>query len=122
VNWATPTTPPWDSLSRWPLYLQADDFLVVHAGLDPRVPSVNLQSPRDLLSIRIPEEWIFPGRGVQARSDRRLRSLGAVGAADPSACDRARHRCVYGGSLTALALPERRLISVPAEKAYQERD
>ena len=26
--------------------------------------------------------------------------------------------CVYGGQLTALLLPERRLVSVPAQRAY----
>lgn len=28
--------------------------------------------------------------------------------------------CVYGGSLSALVLPERRIVSVPARRAYQE--
>jgi bis(5'-nucleosyl)-tetraphosphatase (symmetrical) len=28
--------------------------------------------------------------------------------------------CVYGGTLTALLLPERRIVSVDARRAYQE--
>ncbi len=30
--------------------------------------------------------------------------------------------CVYGGALTALVLPERRLVSVPARRAYRAKD
>lgn len=107
----------------WPLYLEGDGFLVVHAGLDPRVPSVNLQSPRDLMTIRIPEGMHLPWYegytrdplvvfGHWARSEPLIRPH-AIGL-DTG--------CVYGGSLTALILPERRLISVPAEKVYQEKD
>lgn len=28
--------------------------------------------------------------------------------------------CVYGGNLTALLLPEKQFVSVPAKKAYQD--
>jgi hypothetical protein len=30
--------------------------------------------------------------------------------------------CVYGGALTALILPERRLVSVPARRVYQKKE
>ncbi len=107
----------------WPLYIEMGEFLVVHAGLDPRVSTVRLQSPHDLMTIRVPDGMHIPWYeaytgdpvvvfGHWARNEPLIRPK-TIGL-DTS--------CVYGGHLTALILPERRLISVPAEKVYQRKD
>jgi len=112
-----------DWIRSLPLYLQGEGFMVVHAGLDPRVSEVRHQSPRDLLTIRVPDGMHVPWYeayegdplvvfGHWARNEPLIRPK-AIGL-DTS--------CVYGGHLTALILPERRFVSVPAKKAYQSKD
>lgn len=112
-----------DWIRSLPLYLEGEGFLVVHAGLDPRVSQVRQQSPRDLMTIRVPDGMHVPWYeayegdplvvfGHWARNEPLIRPK-AIGL-DTS--------CVYGGHLTALILPERRFVSVPAKKAYQSKD
>jgi diadenosine tetraphosphatase ApaH/serine/threonine PP2A family protein phosphatase len=107
----------------WPLYIEAAGCLVVHAGLDPRISSVRLQSPSDLMTIRVPEGMKIPW--YEAYTSDQLVVFGHWARNEPVIRPNAiglDTGCVYGGSLTALILPERRLISVPAEKAYQSKD
>jgi diadenosine tetraphosphatase ApaH/serine/threonine PP2A family protein phosphatase len=107
----------------WPLYIEAAGCLVVHAGLDPRISSVRLQSPSDLMTIRVPEGMKIPWYEAYTRDQ--LVVFGHWARNEPVIRPNAiglDTGCVYGGSLTALILPERRLISVPAEKAYQSKD
>lgn len=107
----------------WPLYIETAGALVVHAGLDPRVSPVRLQSPRDLMTIRVPDGLEVPW--YEAYTQEQLVVFGHWARNEPLV----RHNvigldtgCVYGGDLTALILPETRLVSVPAEKAYQRKD
>jgi Calcineurin-like phosphoesterase len=110
-------------LRTWPLYLETEDALMVHAGLDPRVSSVRQQSPRDLMNIRIPDGMEDPW--YEAYKEKQLVVFGHWARSEPLVRENViglDTGCVYGGKLTALILPERRLVSVPAEKAYQRKD
>jgi Calcineurin-like phosphoesterase len=112
-----------DFVRTWPLYLEEDGFLVVHAGLDPRIPSVRLQSPHDLMTIRIPDGMRQPWYESYAGDD--LVVFGHWAGNEPVIRPKTiglDTGCVYGGKLTALILPERRLVSVPARRAYQKKD
>ena len=97
--------------------------MIVHAGLDPRVPMVRQQSPRDLLTIRVPEGMRVPW--YEAYTGEKTVVFGHWARNEPLIHPKAiglDTGCVYGGRLTALILPEQRLISVPAEKTYQSKD
>jgi predicted phosphodiesterase len=115
-------------LAAYPLFLRLEpDAVVVHAGLLPGVP-IEQQDPEILMNVRsirpdgtgtrVPNEGVLWGslwsgpelvifghhasRGLQ-------RHPFAIGL-DTG--------CVYGGRLTACILPEQRLVSVPARRAY----
>jgi serine/threonine protein phosphatase 1 len=106
-------------IASWPFYIQGDGFLVVHAGLDPRIDSIDRQSPRDLTTIRIPQGMSVPW--YEAYAGNQLVVFGHWSKPEPVIRSNAiglDTGCVYGGHLTALILPERRLISVPAERVY----
>jgi hypothetical protein len=112
-----------DFIRSWPLYIETEGSLVVHAGLDPRIPSVRLQSPRDLMTIRVPDGLEVPW--YEAYTKDQLVVFGHWARSEPLIRPNAiclDTGCVYGGSLTALILPEQRLVSVPAEKAYRRKE
>ena len=119
----------WSTLGRLPLYVDLPDLntVVVHAGLVVGLPLAS--QPRDLVtnmrSIRpdglpskrvdagVPWASTWPGpRHVVFGHDavRGLQRHPFATGLDTG--------CVYGGSLTALILPERRLVSVPARRRY----
>ena len=103
----------------WPLYVEGDGFVVVHAGLDPRKPTLEKQSLRDLTTIRMPEGMDIPW--YEAYTGERLVVFGHWSKPEPVIRPNAigiDTGCVYGGHLTALILPEKRLVSVPAERSY----
>jgi hypothetical protein len=104
-------------VARWPLTLSGPGFLVVHAGFDPR-EDLEWQSRGTLTTLRRLDDgrpWFDAYRGrtlavfghwAQKRPIVRSNAIGL----DTG--------CVYGEALTALVLPERRLVSVPARRAY----
>ena len=105
-------------LASWPLYLAVKEALVVHAGLRPGLP-VEMQTLDDLTELREvgPRfrpwyEWYRNGKpavfGHWVRREPLV--LEHVIGLDTG--------CVYGGALTACLLPERRVVSVKARKAY----
>jgi diadenosine tetraphosphatase ApaH/serine/threonine PP2A family protein phosphatase len=121
----------WQYLAATPLWLRLPAFgvLVVHAGMVPGV-SVEQQKPEDLLTMRAvkpdgsasskleegprwaslwqgPERVIFGHDAVSGLQIERFATGLDTG-------------CVYGGALTAVLLPERRIVSVDAQRAYQE--
>jgi Calcineurin-like phosphoesterase len=121
----------WRYLEATPLWLRLPAFgvLVVHAGLVPGVP-LERQRPEDLMTMRTlkadgsasskledgtrwatlwegPERVIFGHDAISGFQLERFATGLDTG-------------CVYGGSLTAVVLPERRIVSVDAKRAYQE--
>lgn len=114
----------YDPFCRWasklPLTIDEGAWMVVHAGIDPRWP-LSLQIPEDLTTLRRLEDrsaW------YESYEDPRLIVFGHWVRRDPVVRSNAiglDTGCVYGGSLSALILPERRLISVPARRAYTPR-
>jgi len=107
----------------WPLYIDLGDFLVVHAGLDPRIHDVRLQSPHDLMTIRIPEGMNTPW--YESYHQEKLVIFGHWARNEPMIRPNViglDTGCVYGGRLTALILPERRIVSVAASRVYLRKD
>ncbi|MDX6770542.1 MAG: metallophosphoesterase [Elusimicrobiota bacterium] len=104
-------------IARWPVTASGEGFTVVHAGFDPR-EDLEWQSRERLTNLRLLDDgraWYEHYRasrlvvfGHWARREPVLRP-NAVGL-DTG--------CVYGGALTALILPERRLVSVRARREY----
>ncbi len=109
-------------IASWPLWIRENDYLVLHAGFDPGRPLVR-QSDWDLITLRrlapSGEPWYARYRGG------RLAVFGHWSRREPVLRQNAvglDTGCVYGGRLTALVLPERRLVSVPARKIYRRKD
>jgi hypothetical protein len=117
-----------EALPTW-LRLPALNTLVVHAGLLPGV-APEAQAPEDLLGMRS----IRPdGRASSRLADGPLwaslwQGPEQVVFGHDAITGLQRHPfatgldtgCVYGGALTALLLPEGRLVTIPARRAYQE--
>jgi hypothetical protein len=104
-------------LSAWPMTLNDGASLFVHAGFDPRLP-LDAQEAHFLANVRRLEgerPW------YELYGEPRLVVFGHWARREPVVRSNAiglDTGCVYGGRLTALILPERRLVSVPARRAY----
>jgi serine/threonine protein phosphatase 1 len=110
-------------IETWPLSIARKDCLVVHAGFDPRRPGLTGQSAELLTNIRRLEDTRAPW--YEAYEGKRLVVFGHWARREPVVRDNAiglDTGCVYGGRLTALILPERRLVSVPARAVYQAKE
>ncbi len=108
-------------IAGFPRIIDLGDQLVVHAGLRPGVP-LDSQSVEDLTTLRTCGDsgapWFEQYEGKTAVFGHwvftaPLLTKSAIGI-DTG--------CVYGGSLTAVILPERRLVSVPAVKSYSRKE
>lgn len=114
------------SLRLW-LRLPAHDALVVHAGLVPGVP-LERQAPRDLMNLRtvLPDGTgsTRPDDGAPWASAWPGPELVLFGHHARRGLQRHAHAigldtgCVYGGQLSACVLPEREIVSVPAQRAW----
>ena len=119
----------WDYLEALPLYLSLPglETLVVHGGLVPGVP-LDQQERRLLLNLRSITPWgepskrvndgvpwasLWPGPEHVVFGHDAIRGLQQHPHA--TGLDTG---CVYGNALTGLILPERRLVSVKARRAY----
>jgi diadenosine tetraphosphatase ApaH/serine/threonine PP2A family protein phosphatase len=125
--------PDWLWLEQLPLYLRYEELgsVVVHAGVVPGKP-LERQHPDDLMTMRTirpqgtasprledgerwaplypgPQHVIFGHDAISGLQQERFATGIDTG-------------CVYGRELTALVLPERKLVSVPAKRAYRELD
>jgi predicted phosphodiesterase len=123
----------WEYLASLPLWIRLEGHraLVVHAGLAPGVP-VEQQRREDLLNLRsirpdgrtskraedgVPWASVWPGPEHVFFGHDAMRGLQQY--AHATGLDTG---CVYGGSLTAQVLPERRLVSVRARRVWAEPD
>ncbi len=109
-------------VSSWPLMIDELDLLVVHAGFDPR-RALARQSDVALTGLRRLKDTGEPW--YERYEDERLVVFGHWARPQPvvrpNACG-LDTGCVYGGALTALILPERRLVSVPARRVYARKE
>lgn len=116
-----------DWVSRLPLYLDLGDYLVVHAGVRPDRP-LEEQTVEDLTQLRTldgPEPdsrdgtpWFDRYRG------KKIVIFGHWVFDAPLVRDNVigiDTGCVYGGRLTAIVLPEGRVVSVQAARAYAKK-
>lgn len=107
-------------IDKLPLTISGPGFLVVHAGFDP-AEGLEWQTASQLTNLRrLPDgrPW------YEAYRERTLAVFGHWAKRQPVVRPNAvglDTGCVYGGSLTALILPERILISVPARRTYVEK-
>lgn len=113
-------------IKQWPLYIEEEDFLVLHAGLVPGEHPKD-SDPRRITSIRT---WDEQGQDLQDETNRpwfdyytgnklvvfgHWAKLQGVVRENLIGLDTG---CVYGKELSGLLLEERVLLSVPAKRAY----
>ena len=110
-----------DYLKTWPLYLEFDDYIVVHAGIDIN-KSIDKTSPSFLVQVREiknangdSQAWFQDYNGEKTIIFGHWAKLGGLIRSNLIGLDLA---CVYGGSLRAVILPSREIIEVKAQKAY----
>lgn len=115
-----------EDVRRWPLWIERDNFLMVHAGLEPgkRPEATN---PWTLVTIRtwdgegkdlnneIHPPWFDYYDGNKLVVFGHWAALGGVERPNVIGLDSG---CVYGGSLSCLILPERKIVRVKARRAY----
>ncbi|MDJ0841721.1 MAG: metallophosphoesterase [Acidobacteriota bacterium] len=113
-------------IQSWPLYLEQSKFLMVHAGLEPG-KSPRESRPRILTNIRTWDGW---GKVLEAEgdppwyhfyTDKKLVVFGhwaLRGLIERPNAVGLDTGCVYGGRLSGLLLPERRIVQVPARRVY----
>jgi calcineurin-like phosphoesterase family protein len=109
-------------IARWPLTVSGEGFMVVHGGFDPR-EGLEWQSDVQLTTMRRLKDTEEPW--YERYTDNRLIVFGHWARPEPVVRKNAiglDTGCVYGGDLTAVILPERRLVSVPARRAYLKKE
>jgi diadenosine tetraphosphatase ApaH/serine/threonine PP2A family protein phosphatase len=107
-------------ISRLPAYIDLGDFAVVHAGVRPGLP-LEKQSIDDLTRLRTLNGSQPRTPWFERYHEKKTMIFGHTVFDAPLVRENAigiDTGCVYGGSLTAVVLPERRLVSMPAVKAY----
>lgn len=109
-------------MDRLPSLLLYRKFIVVHAGFDPRY-AVEEQSVTELVNIRRIGKTAIPW--YEKYTGERLVVFGHWVRRNPIIRKNAiclDTGCVHGGKLSALILPERRLVWVKARRAYRRKE
>lgn len=104
-------------LKSLPFYLEMPHVTVVHAGFRPGL-ALSKQDPHDLIHLRTLEDgtpWYEQYQGKKLVGFGHWARQGLVVRKNAIGLDTG---CVYGGSLTACILPERKIVSVKAKKVY----
>jgi diadenosine tetraphosphatase ApaH/serine/threonine PP2A family protein phosphatase len=107
-------------ISSLPPYIDLGDFVVVHAGVRPGLPLEN-QTVEDLTQLRTLNGAQSGTPWLERYCEKKTVVFGHSVFDTPLIKDNAigiDTGCVYGGSLTAVLLPERRLVSIPAVRPY----
>ncbi len=108
-------------INTWPFYLDLPEAIVVHAGVRPKI-RLEKQSKEDLCHLRNLENdkpW------YEAYTGKKLIVYGHWARQGLSVKDKTiglDSGCVYGKQLSALILPERKIVQVQAKKIYQADD
>lgn len=117
-NWSSETI---EWVCTWietlPLYHENEDFLMLHAGLEPDFP-LEMQNQKTLCTIRNlknGDPWHKAYKGTKPIVYGHWALQGRHFTKNTFGLDSG---CVYGRELSALIFPEKRLISIPAEKSY----
>lgn len=109
-------------IESWPLTIKGPGWLVVHAGFNPRTP-ISRQSAWEVTNIRRIGSTETPWYEEYAGKD--LVIFGHWVRREPVVRENAiglDTGCVFGGKLSALILPERRIVSVRALRAYRQKE
>ncbi|MCB9799220.1 MAG: metallophosphoesterase [Candidatus Omnitrophica bacterium] len=104
-------------IETWPYYLDLEECLVVHAGIIPGIP-LKKQDPKNLVTLRTLSDnqpWYIPYKDQKLIVHGHWAAQGLVVRKNVIGLDSG---CVYGKELSAVVLPERKIVSVPARKAY----
>lgn len=113
-------------LKTWPYLIETPDYIAVHAGFRPDRPPARtdeedlctLRTWRNKASLdRSERPWFEDYTGDKLVVFGHWAALRGVVRPNAIGLDTG---CVYGGLLTALELPSRRLLSVPARRVYEE--
>lgn len=115
-----------EDIKRWPLYVETEDFMLVHAGLVPGEHPKE-SDPFLITSIRT---WDGAGNNINSEKDpawfdfyqeNKLVIFGHWARLEGVFMERViglDSGCVYGKKLSALILPEKQIVSVDALKIY----
>jgi len=115
-----------ESIRTWPLFIETEDFILVHGGLIPAVPLAE-SDPFILTNIRT---WDGLGKDLKSKQNppwfdfyqgEKLVVFGHWAALEGVVRPHViglDTGCVYGKKLSALLLPERKVISVPAREVH----
>lgn len=116
-----------DEIRCWPVFIETNQFILVHGGLDPS-KELNESDPGILTSIRTwdgagkelnnPENppWFELYQGKKLVVFGHWAALKGIVRKNVIGLDTG---CVYGRELSALILPERKIITVAAERVYR---
>jgi diadenosine tetraphosphatase ApaH/serine/threonine PP2A family protein phosphatase len=111
-----------------PLYIETDDFILVHAGIDPRKKLLSNQNAKILTSVRTlnpltgkidqpdGQPWFENYTGSKLIVFGHWAQLEGVIKPNVIGLDTG---CVYGKKLSALIYPEKKIISVEAKRIYE---
>ena len=104
-------------LAQWPYYMESESWMLIHGGLLPQQHPRQMD-PEVLTNLRNNPSGNPWYEEYQARKTTIFGHWAARGLVQQGHFWGLDSGCVYGGHLSALILPEKRLVSVPAHRSY----